>query len=74
MKSIVISNLPTVMSEKDLFLILSTQTPEGLKRVIIIDDPEISGKTMGVAIVNFVTYENAAKAHEILQSAEIMKS
>ncbi len=55
MKCLIISNLPVVVSEKDLFLILYKLTPSiiqflyndiGIKRVIIADDPEICGKTL----------------------------
>jgi len=40
------------MSEKDLFLILNKVTPN-LRRIIIADDPEVPGKSMGVAVATY---------------------
>ncbi len=49
MKTIIISKLPSVISEKDLFLILHTITP-GLKRIIIADDADLEGRTKNMAL------------------------
>lgn len=40
MKSVVINNLPQIISEKDLFLVLNKIIPK-LKRVVIADDSEV---------------------------------
>lgn len=45
MKSIIIENIPLIVPEKDLFLILHRLTP-GIKKITIADDPEINGKTL----------------------------
>lgn len=57
MKSIIIQGLPKVFNEKDLFIILNQHTPGFLKRVIIADNPEIIGETMGVAVAIYQSYE-----------------
>ena len=40
MRSVIINNLPEIISEKDLFLVLNKVIPN-LKRVIIADDSEV---------------------------------
>ena len=40
MKSVIINNLPEIISEKDLFLVLNKIVPK-LKRVVIADDSEV---------------------------------
>ncbi|KRX07710.1 hypothetical protein PPERSA_11259 [Pseudocohnilembus persalinus] len=44
MKQLVLTNLPIVFSEKDMYLILNSRT-EGLKSITIADDPQELGKT-----------------------------
>lgn len=55
MRSLIITNLPEIMSEKDLFLILNKVTPN-LKRVVIADDPEVY--FFSFSNPNFVFFEN----------------
>lgn len=52
------------MSEKDLFLILSKAT-NNLKRVIIADDPEVPGKSLGIAVVQYQSHEDCSSAQQI---------
>lgn len=40
MKAVIINNLPEIISEKDLFLVLNKIIPK-LKRVVIADDSEV---------------------------------
>jgi hypothetical protein len=40
LRSVIITNLPEIMSEKDLFLILNKVT-NNIKRIVIADDPEV---------------------------------
>jgi hypothetical protein len=57
MKTIIISKLPSVISEKDLFLILHTITP-GLKRIIIADDADLEGRTKNMALAVYSCKNN----------------
>ena len=66
MKNIIVSNLPVVSSEKDLFLILLRLTP-GLKRIIVPENAETPGRTLTVIIANYITYEHALHALEALK-------
>jgi hypothetical protein len=56
MKTIIVSKLPSVISEKDLFLILNNITP-GLKRIIIADDADLEGRTKNMALAVYNNYE-----------------
>ncbi|EAS04362.2 RNA recognition motif protein (macronuclear) [Tetrahymena thermophila SB210] len=74
MKSIIIQNLPKVFNEKDLFKILNELTPNSLKRIIIADNPEVVGETVGVAVAIYQNYELALKAIKALkQQGELFK-
>jgi len=66
MKSLVVSNLPIVASEKDLFLILLRLTP-GLKRIIIPENSEVPGRIMGLIIANYISHDHALHALEALK-------
>ena len=61
MKSLILVNIPTVINEKDLFASLSPSCPN-LKRIIIADDPDNYGRTMNVAIAQFLDYQGASNA------------
>jgi len=63
MKSLIITNLPDIISEKDLFLLLHKITP-GLRRITIADDPEVCGKTLNLAVVNYMSHEYTRQAFE----------
>jgi len=58
LRSVIITNLPEIMSEKDLFLILNKVTTN-IKRIVIADDPEVPGKSMGVAVATYLTHNDA---------------
>ena len=49
-----------------------TKISPGLKRIIIADDPEVCGKTLGVAIAIYNSYELAKVALNSLQGAPIL--
>ena len=66
MKSLVVSNLPIVASEKDLFLILLRLTP-GLKRIILPENAEEPGRIMGLIIANYVSHDHAVHALDSLR-------
>lgn len=66
MKSIIVTNLPLVTSEKDLFLILLRLTP-GLKRIIVPEDSENIGQTFGMLIAHYISHDHAANAIESLK-------
>lgn len=66
MKNLVISNLPLISSEKDLFLILLRLTP-GLKRIIVPENPENPGRTYGIILANYLSHEYAAHGLEALK-------
>lgn len=70
-KAIIITGLPTIISEKDLFLILNKSTPS-LRRIIVADDPEVCGKTKNLAVAIFEKHENAREAMEILKTTQVM--
>ena len=65
MRTLIINNLPSIISEKDLFLLLNKLTPN-LRRIIIADDTEICGKTLNLAVAIYTNYEAAKDAFEIL--------
>lgn len=66
MKTIIVTNLPVYVSEKDLFLILLRLTP-GLKRIIIPENSDTIGETFGMAIAHYITHEHASHALESLE-------
>ena len=66
MKNLVVSNLPMVASEKDLFLILLRLTP-GLKRIIVPENSEVPGRTLTIIIANYISHDHALYALEALK-------
>lgn len=77
MRSLIINNIPDVMNEKDFFLILNKATPN-LKRVVIADDSEVGsphkipGKTLGVAVASYHTYDDALNAIGKLNNLDVL--
>ncbi len=79
MKTIMITNLPQMISEKDLFLILhriTTATASdpsanggGLRRILLADEPSIRGLTQGIAVVTYKSHESARTTLELLKTA-----
>ena len=61
MKSIVITNLPKIFSEKDLFLYLWNLN-RGLKHIVIADDPEHSQYTLNTVVAIYANNETAITA------------
>jgi RNA recognition motif-containing protein len=73
MRSLIITNLPIIFSEKDLFLLLFTLT-QGIKRVIVADNPMNVSQSLKTATVIYSTFEEAQSAFHIIQNSEIMES
>ena len=73
MKSFIITNLPMVFSEKDVFTILHKYS-QGLKRVIIADDSEISGKTLNTLVAVYIDHESAKQGYNALLANPVVFS
>lgn len=58
LNSLLVSNLPLTISEKDLYLVLM-QNLIGLEKSLIIDDPCIKGKSTQAALLFFSSNEQA---------------
>ncbi len=66
MKTIIISNLPEIVSEKDLFLILLRLTP-GITKIELPENSE-THRTYGIALVKYNDFELARAALDIFKS------
>lgn len=66
MKTIIISKLPEIVSEKDLFLILLRLTP-GITKIELPEDSE-THRTYGIALVKYTDFDLAKAALEIFKS------
>ena len=61
MKAVIITNVPTIISEKDLFTLVAKATPN-LKRIILADDPNAYGRTINIAVANYLDHYSARVA------------
>ena len=66
MKSLVLIDIPKVISDKDLFAAVNKISP-GLKRVIIAENPENEDQTWGIAVATYINYEATRQAYEKLR-------